>query len=161
MRHHLIVRSGGCPQCIDEDAGARILGLAKVTVPPNETSSRPSPSEEPTDSIQFRASAQSLPPAGHWVQCQDHPPRRQVPGDLLSHPHPEGLGPLVPLSVGCERLVIPVAPFAILARITFFGVTVTNIASFPGPERPPDGPWAMRKSPGLLGARPTQEPHPV
>lgn len=36
-------------------------------------------------------------------------------------------------------------------------VTVTKIASAPAPERPRDGPWAERKSAGLLGARPTQE----
>lgn len=41
-----------------------------------------------------------------------------------------------------ERLDIHVALFAILAKITFFGVTVTKIASAPGPERPPDGPLA-------------------
>lgn len=40
------------------------------------------------------------------------------------------------------------ALWVILARITFFGVTVTKIASAPAPERPRDGPWAERKSAG-------------
>lgn len=52
------------------------------------------------------------------------------------------------------------ALWVILVRITFFGVTVTKIASAPAPERPRDGPWAERKSAGLLGARPTQESLP-
>lgn len=29
MRHHLVVRSGRCPQCSDEDTGAQILGLGQ------------------------------------------------------------------------------------------------------------------------------------